>query len=260
MKLVWNFAECIKGRADRVTARRFVLLMAAFAVTNLGTFAQPAPGLSAHWEGTIQMPERDVHLTLDLAKNSKGEWRGSFSVPASDIIDAPLTGISVKDTSMRFGLGLSNTSFDGTLSEDRGTLAGTATSEKGSAPFQLKRNGEANVKLPSPSTPLTKDFEGAWEGTLEIPTGPLRAMLNLTRASDGTATGTLISVDQGGQEFSITTITQKEKQLQFEIRVIRAKYTGMLNDNGTEIAGEYALPGFNLPLVFKRPAAEIKTP
>ena len=84
--------------------------------------------------------------------------------------------------------------------------------------------------------------------------------MKLARASDGTATGTLISVDQGGQEFPITTITQKEKQLQFEIRVIRAKYSGMLNESGVEIAGEYELPGLNLPLVFKRPAAGIKKP
>src|SRR5260370_18508572 len=222
-----------------VHLRRFVLHMVVRATTNLAAFAQPASGLAAHWEGTIQMPERDVRINLDLAKNSKGAWTGSFTIPASDIIDAPLTGISVKDTSVRFGLGISNTSFDGTLSEASSAFACTATSEKGSAPFQLKRTGEANVKLPPPSTPLSKDFEGAWEGTLDIPSGPLRAVLKLARASDGTATGTLISVDQGGQEFPITTITQKEKQLQFEIRVIRATYTGRLNDSRTEIAGEY---------------------
>jgi hypothetical protein len=227
--------------------RRLVLLTAVFALTNLSVFAQPTSKLAAHWEGAIQTPERELHITLDVAKNSKGEWTGSFSIPSMDVIDAPLTGISVKDTSVRFGLGLSSTSFDGTLSEDGVGLSGTATSEKGSAPFQLKRNGEASVKLPPPSTPLSKDFEGAWEGTLDAPGGPLRAVLKLARASDRTAMGTLISVDQGGQEFPITTITQKEKQLQFEIRVIKAKYTGMLNDSGTEISDEYALQSLNLP-------------
>ena len=44
-----------------------------------------------------------------------------------------------------------------------------STSKKGSASFQFKRNGEANVKLPPPSTPLSKDFEDAWEGTLDAP-------------------------------------------------------------------------------------------
>jgi hypothetical protein len=239
--------------------QNFAQLTAVFALTNLIAFAQRAPGLAAHWEGTIQMPERELRIIVDLAK-SKGEWTGSFSIPSMDIIDAPVTGISVKDTSVRFGLGLSNTSFDGTLSQDSTGLSGTATSEKGSTPFLLKRNGEASVKLPPPSTALSKDFEGAWEGTLDAPGGPLRAVLKLARASDGMATGTLISVDQGGQEFSITTITQTQKQLQFEIRVIKGKYTGMLNESATEIAGEYALPGLNLPLFFKRPATAIEKP
>ena len=238
----------------------FAQLTAVFVLTNLSAFAQPTSGPAAHWEGAIQTPERELRITLDVAKNSKGEWTGSFSIPSMDVIDAPLTGISVKETSVRFGLGLSSTSFEGTLSEDGAGLSGTATSEKGPAPFQLKRNGEANVKLPPPSTPLSKDFEGAWEGTLDAPGGQLRAVLKLGSAPDGTAIGTLISVDQGGQEFPITTITQKENQLQFEIRVIKAKYTGMLNDSATEIAGEYGLPGLNLPLVFKRPAAAIKKP
>jgi len=123
MKLVQNFA------------RRFVLLTAVFALTNLGGFAQPVPGLAAHWEGAIQMPERELHITLDLAKNSKGEWTGSFSIPAEDIIDAPLTRISVKDTSVRFGLGLSNISFDGTLSRTAQDWQAQPRRRKGRRPF-----------------------------------------------------------------------------------------------------------------------------
>ncbi len=230
-------------------------LAAGLALMSVSGFAQQTPGLAAHWEGAIQTPEKAVRIVVDLAKNSKGEWIGSFSIPAREIVDAPLTGISVKDAAVRFGLGISTTFFDGKLSEDSGGLAGTATSERGTAPFQLKRSGEASVKPPAPSSGLSKDFEGTWEATLDTPEGSLRAVLKLARAADGVATGTLISVDQGEQEFPITTITQKDKQLQFEIRVIRAKYSGSLNGSG-EIAGEYALPELNLPLVFKRQAGQ----
>src|SRR5260370_17133466 len=111
-----------------VHLRRFVLHMVVRATTNLADFAQPAYGLAAHWEGTIQMPERDVRINLDLAKNSKGAWTGSFTIPASDIIDAPLTGISVKDTPVRFGLAISNTSFDATLSAHTTAFACPPTS------------------------------------------------------------------------------------------------------------------------------------
>jgi hypothetical protein len=231
---------------------KLVLITAMFAVMNLGAFAQQAPGLAAHWEGGIQLPDHEMRITLDLAKNSKGDWIGSVSIPDGRIVDTPLLEISVKDTAMRFSIGFAHDSFDAKLSEDGNGLTGTATSDHGPAPFQLKRSGEANVKLPPPSTPLSKDFEGPWEGTLDVSGKQLRAVLKLTSASSGVATGTLISLDEGGQEFPITTITQKDQQLQFEIRLIRGKYTGILS--GAEIAGEYTIDGLTLPLVFRRPA------
>ncbi|HYL78627.1 MAG TPA: hypothetical protein VEU96_30830 [Bryobacteraceae bacterium] len=231
------------------------LLTAGLALMSVGGFAQQTPGIAAHWEGTMQMPEKEMGIVVDLGRNPKGEWIGSFSIPSGEIIDAPLMDISVKGATVRFGLGVAKAFLEGTLSGDGNGLTGTATSERGTAPFQLKRSGEARVKTPAPSTSLSKDFEGTWEGTLEAPGGPLHAILKLARASDGAATGTLISVDEGGQEFAITTIKQEDKQLEFEIRVIRSKYSGSLNGNG-EIAGEYALPQLNLPLVFKRQAGK----
>ncbi len=64
--------------------KNFAQLTAVFALTNLSAFAQPTSGLAAHWEGAIQMPERELRIRLDLAKNSKGEWTGSFSIPSMD--------------------------------------------------------------------------------------------------------------------------------------------------------------------------------
>jgi hypothetical protein len=242
--------------------RRFVLLTAVFAVMAQGSFAQQASRLAGHWEGAIEIPDKEMRLAVDLAKNPQGEWLGSVSLPKVGVADAPLIGIAigVNETEVHFRMGIAHDAFDGKLSEDGNVLVGTAKSDEGTAPFQLKRTGEANVKLPPPSTFLSKDFEGAWEGILDISGQQLRAVLRLARASSGLATGTLISVDQGGQEFPITTITQKDRQLQFEIRLIRVKYTGILNGTGSEIAGEYAGDGLTLPLVFKRAASDIKKP
>jgi len=243
-----------------MNTRRLVTLTAMFTLINMGGLAQQPATVAAHWEGEIQAPDHELRITLDLAKNPRGKWIGSVSIPDANLTDLPLIGVSVVDTSIRFGLDVSHASFEGKLSEDGSELAGTAKSDRGPAPFHLKRSGEANVKVAPASTALSKEFEGSWEGTLDAPGRQLRAVLKLARASDGIATGTLTSVDEGGQEFPITTITQKDKQLQFEVRVFNGKYTGVLNDSGAEIAGEYTLPGLTLPLVFKRPTAEIKKP
>ena len=226
---------------------RLIILL---TVMNVAAFAQ-----QAHWEGSVQMPNRELRMTVDLAKNSKGAWIGSISLPDGGLIDVPLGGISVAANEVSFVIaGLPKSpSFEGKVSEDGKILAGTATSDKGGAPFELKKTGEADVKVPPPSTSLSKEWEGSWEGILDAPDGrKLRAVIKLARASDGTATGSLVSLDEGSQEFPMNTITQKDKQLQFEIRVIRAKYTGLLNDSGAEISGDYVVQGLKLPLVLKR--------
>ena len=231
---------------------------AIFTLLHPAATAQHTDRLAAHWEGGVQLPEREMHMVVDLAQNARGEWIGSVSLPDGKIVDAPLRDLSVRQSAVHFAIGFQHDSFEGKLSEDGGGIEGSATSDRGSAPFHLKRTGPADVKLPPASTPLAKELEGNWQGVLELAGQPFRALLRLSHDANGLGVGTLVSVDQDGQEFPITTITQNGRGLDFEIRVIRAKYTGALNAAGTEISGEYAVDAVKLPLVFKRAAESPK--
>lgn len=239
---------------------RLVLLGAGLAVLGAVGLAQTASKATGHWQGKIQIPERELGITVDLDRSPKGVWIGSMSVVGSTAVDVPLSSITVEDTAVRFTASLpEHASFNGHLSEDASSLSGTASSAAGEAPFELTRNGEANVKVPPPSSPLSKDFEGTWEGTLEDGGKLLRVVLKLTPAADGIATATLISVDQGNKEIPATTVTIKEKQLQLEARAVSGTYSGTLGANGA-IAGEWAQRTNRLPLTFKRASYETKKP
>ena len=62
----------------------------------------------------------------------------------------------------------------------------------------------------------------------------------------------LVSVDQGGVEIPISSITQTLSHLAFAISLINASYAGDLKDG--EIVGTWTQGPASLPLVFKRPA------
>ena len=84
----------------------------------------------------------------------------------------------------------------------------------------LARTGDADVKLPPASSPLSKEFEGAWEGAVVTDGSTRRIVLKLSAAPDGTAKGLLISVDKGNLEIPVTTVTLKGNQLELDVRVV----------------------------------------
>jgi hypothetical protein len=163
----------------------------------------------------------------------------------------------VAGTAVRFTATLpGQTTFEGALSADATSLAGTVSNHEGGVPFDLKRSGEAHVNVPPPSSLLPADFEGTWEGTLAVGGQPIRIRMKLARAADGRAVGTLVSLEQNNTEIPVTTVTAQSTQLRLEVRAISGVYTGTLV-NG-EIAGEWSQGPATGPLTFKRVTAAAK--
>jgi hypothetical protein len=229
-----------------------LLLATLFAALAPAPRAQAVAGPAGHWEGKIQMPEREMAFAVDLAPGAAGAWTGSLSVHGMDV---PLTNITVKDGIVRFTAALpGTTSFEGTLSADAASLNGKVSNVEGAVPFELARKGDANVKLPPASSVLTKDFEGTWQGSVERDGRIMRLVLKLSAAPDGTARGLLVSVDKGNMEIPVTTVTLDARQLQLDVRAVAGSYRGTL-DAGGAIAGEWTEKTIRLPLTFTRAAA-----
>jgi len=233
------------------------ILLVVLATSTLS--AQQQPSVAGRWEGSIQVPSREVGIVVDLAKNEKGEWIGSLDLPAQGAKGSPLSNISVKDAAVGFQLlGIPGTpAFQGKLSADGKSISGDFAQAGKTFPFQLKRTGDAQVTIIPKSTPITKQMEGTWEGVLDAGGHTLRLVLKLSTAADGAAVGTIDSPDQNAKDIALNTITQKGSSVHFDIRAINGSYDGNLNKDGMELMGEWTQGGVSLPLTFKR---STKTP
>ena len=229
------------------------MYLALIVVVSLLSFgAQIASFPAGRWEGIIRIPERELGITLDLAKTVAGIWIGSISVPLSTSIDVPLGNISIDGTTVRFTATLPAAAlFDGTLSET-GTISGTVSSVDGRAPFELARKGAPRVVVPPPSTAMPREFSGAWEGTLERGGRVTKVAVTLSSAPDGAATGVLAAL---GTEIPLTTVTIAGADVRFESRAVSGTYVGTLGPTG-EIAGEWAERSVRVPLVLRRAATK----
>lgn len=235
-------------------AIRFGQLVTGVALLGAAGLAQTESNAGGEWQGKILIPDHGMVITVDLARSPKGAWIGSMSLAGSSAVDVPLSGLTVEGASVRFTADLPvHASFDGKISADGGTLSGTASSAAGDAPFQLTRGGEAKVKVAPPSSALSTEFEGAWEGMVDSGGKVRHIGLRLSRAADGSAAAVLIAVDSGNLEIPVTTVTVQGKDLQLEVRAVSGSYRGTLGDGGG-IAGEWSEGGNRLPLNFKRAA------
>lgn len=68
----------------------------AVFVTSLSLFGQSATTPTGHWEGTIDLPQKQVRVAVDLVQSPDGKWAGSVGFPDLGGTAARLTSIIVK--------------------------------------------------------------------------------------------------------------------------------------------------------------------
>lgn len=229
--------------------------LAIVVLAPLLALAQSKPAGAGHWEGAIKTPQMDVKIAVDLVQNAKAEWIGSMDVEPQNAKGVPLSNITVKGSKISFkiaGMGENAPSFDGELAPDGKSIKGDTGGPQGSAPFELKWVSEPKVVTPKKEAPIAKEFEGAWDGSIETPDGKtLRTRVKLSNA-DGQGKGTFNSLDQNNVDMPISDIVTGNKKLSFALKIAGGSYEGALNDPGDEIKGTWTQGMFTAPLVLKK--------
>jgi hypothetical protein len=203
---------------------------------------------SGHWEGSVEIPGRTLPFEIDLAKDAKGALMGTLS--GTDVRNLPLTRVAVTGRSVTLQAS-SDQPYNGELSADGKTMSGTVILSGYSLPLELTRTGDARIEPPPTSAPVTKAFEGTWEGTLNAGRGPLRLVLTITNQPNGRATAHVISLDEGGLLIPVV-ITQNASGVSYVATVVPSSWAGRLSADGTELAGTFTQGFASLPLIFRR--------
>jgi uncharacterized protein (TIGR03067 family) len=98
--------------------------------------------------------------------------------------------------------------------------------------------------------PLGKDLDGSWEGALDAGGKALRVVVKLSNGSDGLATGTFDSVDQGSGPLPIAAVIQTGSQIKLVVPAVRGSFAGELKDG--QLTGTWTQGRTASPLIFKR--------
>ncbi|HEY4358315.1 MAG TPA: TIGR03435 family protein [Acidobacteriaceae bacterium] len=105
-----------------------------------------------------------------------------------------------------------------------------------------------------------RDITGQWQGTLELP-HPLRIVLKVAKAPDGTLTALNYSIDQSPQPAKTSGVMLDGHTFKYAIPAYGAAYEGQLSADGNTIAGKWAgNTTLNFTRATKEAAWEIPAP
>lgn len=232
--------------------RRTLVITLLLVSSSAFARAQSAADPSGHWEGAIQVPGMDLPFQIDVAKNSRGELSGTMSSPAQNLKGLPLLKVVVDGTWITFSPRDDRT-FKGELLPDGKSMSGEVTGQEGSVPFSLIRTGDARIEAPVKSAPIGKELEGTWNATLVDNGSALRLVLTMANEADGTASGRIVNLNEGGLIIPIS-ITQQGSSVMLATAVTPISFSGALNAEGTELAGTIRQGTIEVPLLFRRAA------
>jgi hypothetical protein len=207
---------------------------------------------TGHWKGSVQVQAMQLEFGIDIARSAAGDLVGTIELPSQRIKGLPLQKITLVGNAVTFWA-REDQPFRGTMGAD-GAIAGEMSVEGLSAPFTMKRTGEAVFEPAPRSAGIDPAITGTWNGTLEAGGRRLRLVLAVDRQKDGTMFAELTDVDEGGLRSPVK-LTQQGSTLTIESIAVPATISGTLDDGAKELTGTFTQGPVSLPLTLRRSAA-----
>jgi hypothetical protein len=217
-----------------------------------------AQSLSGRWEGSIQIPDNEVRVVVDLTADKSGVWAGSIIIPGLNIKGLSLKDVAVKGSEVTFGVkaGLGNgleAAFKGHLNGNGG-LTGEFTQGGNTAPFELKQIGPAQVEMPVRSTVVSNDVEGEWHGEYQLLGYARTVTLKLTNKSDHAAAAEFVVVGKRVNNLPVDLVTQEGNLVSVHSHETGITLEGRFRKEANEIRGSFSQGPIEVPLVLHRKA------
>jgi len=213
-----------------------------------------AEPFEARWEGAVQIPGRELHIVIDLAKSGEN-WSGSAIVPGYGVKGAPLTGIAMQGEQISFTIkgALGDPKFTGRLAAD-GALTGDFLQSGNTAAFRLLKTGPPQVDAPRQGTAVSKELEGEWQGEMLLYGNKVKATLRLTNQPNGAATAQFIVVGKRENILPVELVRQDGDWLLLDVAPYRMTFEGRLHKDSMQLTGTFAQGPMETPLVLQRSA------
>lgn len=233
--------------------RLFALIFFASALLCRG--AESAAG---RWEGSAQVPGRELKLIVDLSEEGGKGWVGSIIIPGLAVKGAPLVDRKASGPDLVFEIkgALGNekigpAEIHGHLTADN-RLEGNFKQGGNTAPFVLEKTGPPQVELPPRNSAVSKELEGEWKGDYELMGYARHVTMKFTnRGSEGAGLEFII-VGKRVNNVPVSLITQEGDFLAINSEEFGMTFEGRFKKEAGEIRGTIIQGPLESALILRR--------
>lgn len=215
--------------------------------------AQPAArasGFDDEWEGTLRAGEAELKLTLHVSGEKGGELRAKLDSPEQGVYGMEASPVSGAQNTLHFEIATVGAMFEGKLTADGKTIAGTWNQGGEKFPLSFSRkSGLAGGRKPADAVSA---LEGTWQGAFQNGNMRFRLQLHISHDETKKLNGTLDSLDQGAAGLPMSKISEQNGAVHFEIAMFSGVYEGTLNAARNAMTGKWTRDNDSVALEFKR--------
>jgi uncharacterized protein (TIGR03435 family) len=160
-----NLLRCKDCDGVRSSVARITVIATLIAV-GLGCRPLRAQDIAGTWQGAMQQASNPQRIVVKIAKTTGAGWQGVvYSLDSNMAYEGrATTQMSLQGAELRFAIAPIDSSYQGKLSADGATIAGTWSQGGGSSPLNLVRvTGDAAWEIPKADVPMAKDADPDWD-------------------------------------------------------------------------------------------------
>ena len=236
--------------------RRIMVTLLLCLPAVAGAASQPPAG---RWEGSAQIPGRELPLVVDLAQDNAGAWSGSIILTG-----ARHQGRAADEhRRQRQRHRLRHRERARQPARCAGEFQGTPVCRRCASPAKCGRpatsrrsrsaeSGRRRSRPPLRSTPVARELASGWSGEFELGGYPRHVTITLENHADAGATAKFVIVGKRTNDLPVDLVVQDGDFVRIESQATQVAFEGRVVKDGGEIRGTIEMGSLELPLVLRR--------